>query len=241
MNCGGVANVKVLVRMVPRRSMRSRLCSARLMVASFGTVLAVLDGAVTSARVELVELVEEVLLSLLLSLLLSWDAVLGLQASPFGSVGGLGGCCCVAVWFCGLVGTGGAAGCGCRHRLASGRSGCQPFSQKNGGEGFPALWLGCIPQCQSGGSTPTVGELVLLGARNARLLRVSGMLASAGGKGPAVWAVISCKATSVWCNVCHATGGARRSCCTRSSQPVELLEWESHACSAGAAKRRAPA
>ena len=103
MNCDGVANVKVLVRMVPRRSMRSRLCSARLMVASFGTVLAVLDGAccccsaggaavfavwVTSARVELVELVEEVLLSLLLSLLLSWDAVLGLQASPFGSVGG---------------------------------------------------------------------------------------------------------------------------------------------------------
>lgn len=152
--------------------MRSRLCSARLMVASFGTVLAVLDGAVTSARVELVELVEEVLLSLLLSLLLSWDAVLGLQASPFGSVGGLGGCCCVAVWFCGLVGTGGAAGCGCRHRLASGRSGCQPFSQKNGGEGFPALWLGCIPQCQSGGSTPTVGELVLLWARSAWLLRV---------------------------------------------------------------------
>ena len=55
------------------------------------------------------------------------------------------------------------------------------------------------------------------------------MLASAGGKGPAVWAVISCKATSVWCNVCHATGGARRSCCTRSSQSVELLGWESHA------------
>lgn len=39
---------------------------------------------------------------------------------------------------------------------------------------------------------------------------MSGMLASAGGKGPAVWAVISCKATSVWCNVCHATGGAWR-------------------------------
>ena len=116
MNCGGVANVKVLVRMVPRRSMRSRLCSARLMVASFGTVLAVLDGAccccsaggaavfavwVTSARVELVELVEEVLLSLLLSLLLSWDAVLGLQASPFGSVGGG---VVVAVWRCGSAG-----------------------------------------------------------------------------------------------------------------------------------------
>ena len=95
--------------------MRSRLCSARLMVASFGPVLAVLDGAccccsaggaavfavwVTSARVEQVELVEEVLLSLLLSLLLSWDAVLGLQASPFGSVGGV----VVAVWRCGSAG-----------------------------------------------------------------------------------------------------------------------------------------
>ena len=93
----------------------------------------------------------------------------------------------VSIWFCG--GAGRLLLCGgvvlragghwwCRWLWLSPPVGERPLGlptvlpKKNGGEGFPALWLGCIPQCQSGGSTPTVGELVLLGARNARLLRV---------------------------------------------------------------------